>query len=88
MQGLKPDKVLWAKVNAVILDQNMGVVFSTFINAMSQMIVQAGIANTEDEARVKLAAMVLSPDTHKEPGALLTQLQAEIGLLNDGKWMG
>lgn len=87
MLGIKPDHKLWAKVNAVIMGESMGSVLITFISAMTNMIWQAGFAKDEMDARVKLAAMLLSPDTSPKPGSLEPGLKAAYKEMDDGKWL-
>ena len=61
---IKPNAKLWKKVNRLLIREkyNMGETMVTFIGAMSNMIIQADIARTEDAARAYLAAMVISPE--------------------------
>lgn len=87
MLGIKPNPVLWAKVNKVIMGESMGTVLITFISAMTNMIWQAGFAKDAMDARVKLAAMLLSPDTSPIPGSLEPGLQAAYKEMDDGKWV-
>jgi hypothetical protein len=87
MLGIKPNKKMWERVNAVIIGASVGEVIITFQSAMCQMVIQAGVATDEEGARVHLAAMFLSPDSSNKPGSLLPRLQAEIAKLDDGKWL-
>lgn len=87
MLGVKPNKKLWAKVNPVIMGESAADVIVTFISAMCQLCMQAGVCKDENEARAHLAAMLLSPDTDTKPGSLLPLVQAELAKMNDGKWI-
>jgi hypothetical protein len=85
MRGFKPNHAIWKRMNESVLGENVAVVMITMISGMLQMLIKAGVSSDEESARVSLAAMVLSPDTHPQPGALLPRLQAEIAKLGDGK---
>lgn len=87
MRGFKPNKKLWERVNAVITEESMADVLTTFISAMGQMLIKAGVAGCENQARAHLAAMLLSPDTSDKPGSLVPLLDAEFAKLSDGKWI-
>ena len=86
MRGIKPNGKMWARVNAVIMGEGMGEVIITFVSAMCQMIIAAGVCADERSARVHLAAMILSPDDGPV-GSLLQRLHAELAKLDDGKWL-
>lgn len=86
MRGIKPNKKIWERVNAVIIDENAAVVLITFQSAMCQLLIQSGVARNEDHARAQLAAMLLSPDTGPV-GSLKPMLDAELANLDDGKWI-
>lgn len=88
MRGFKPNQEMWAKVNQVIKDESLADVFSTFINALCQQLIHAGVAKDENEARVQFAAMILSPDNAAKAGSLLEALKKEFKKLDDGKWIG
>ena len=81
MMGVKPNKVLWSRVNQVILGESTAEVMITFISAMCQMLIAAGAVRDEEQARVHLAAMLLSPDTGPV-GSLVPRLKAELRKLN------
>lgn len=87
MLGVKPDKKMWARVNKVIMGENAAVVLVTFQSAMCQLLIQNGVAQTEDQARAHLAAMLVSPDRDPMPGSLVGLMQAELLRLSDGKWL-
>lgn len=87
MRGFKPNAKLWKRVNKVIMGENAAVVVVTFQSAMCQMIIQSGACTTEDEARVCLAASLLSPDDNPKVGSLADRLPAEFARLKDGKWL-
>lgn len=88
MLGFKPNHQMWARVNAVIMGESAAEVIVTFIGAMSSMLIEAGVAENELQARVHLAAVLLSPDTAgAKPGSLVPLLQAEFAKLDDGKWI-
>ncbi len=85
MRGFPPNQELWAKVNAVLLDENMADVTSTLISGMCALLVHAGVVTGEKQARAHLAAMLVSPDD-APPGSLVQMMHAEIVKLDDGKW--
>lgn len=87
MQGFKPNAKIWERVNVAILDENMGVVLITIQSGLCNLLIANDLAKDETEARVRLAAMLLSPDASPVPGSLVPLLKAELELLNDGKWM-
>ena len=88
MLGFKPNKAIWARVNAVIMGESAAEIIVTFIGAMSTMLIQAGVAENELQARAHLAAVLLSPDTAgAKPGSLVPLLAAEFSKLDDGKWI-
>lgn len=87
MRGFKPNKKMWDRVNAVIMGESAADVISTFISAMCQLLIQAGVVGCENTARAHLAAVLLSPDTSDKPGSLVPLLDAEFKKLNDGKWI-
>jgi len=87
MLGVKPDTKLWSRVNEVIMGESVAKVVITFISAMCQMLIRSGGCSTEEQARVQLAAMLLSPDTAQKPGSLLPMLGDELKRLDDGKWI-
>jgi hypothetical protein len=87
MRGVKPNKLLWEKINLALLDANLGEAIVTIVSGLSQLIIHAGAAKDEHDARVMLCAMVLSPDDLANPGGLLPRLQAEILRLDDKKWI-
>jgi hypothetical protein len=83
---VKPNKAIWARVNPVIMGESLADVIVTFQSAMGQMLIAAGVAATEEQARAHLAAILLSPDTGENPGALMSLLQAEIARIKAGLW--
>ncbi len=87
MLGFKPNQKLWAKINAVILDESAADVINTCHSAFCQILINGGICPDEDHARAHLAAMLLSPDKNPKPGSLMPLLPAELVRLNDGKWV-
>jgi hypothetical protein len=87
MRGFKPNQKMWARVNAVIMGESAADVITTFISAMAQILIQAGVAADESHARAHLAATLLSPDTGDKPGSLVHLLDGEFAKLNDGKWI-
>lgn len=86
MRGFKPDHRIWAKVNAAILNENAASVATTLISGLCAILKDAGVVGDESEARVHLAAMLLSPDTGPV-GSLASRLPAEFVKLDDGKWI-
>ena len=86
MRGYKPNQAMWAKVNQAILDENAAEVLVTLISGMQAILVSSGVATSERQARVALAAMLLSPDDGPV-GSLQSELAAEFKKLNDGKWL-
>jgi hypothetical protein len=86
MRGISSDAELWAKINRVILDDNAAVVLVTLIDGMCSLLMHSGVAASSDDARVHLAALVLSPDDGRPAGSLIPRLQAECARLEDGKW--
>ena len=86
MLGFKPNHAIWNRVNQAILGENAAEVMVTLISGMSALLVQAGVSGSERQARVSLAAMLLSPDDGP-PGSLAPDLTAEFAKLNDGKWL-
>lgn len=87
MIGVKPDKKMWARVNAAIMGDNAAVALVTLTSGLCALLVDAGVAADEPHARAHLAAILLSPDTATKPGSLLHLLHAEIARLDDGKWL-
>lgn len=84
---IKPNEKLWKKVNQLLIreDALAGETLVTFIGAMANIILQSGVARTEDAARAYLAAMVISPEGHtgKLRGLMdeaLVKLAAEKGI--------
>lgn len=71
------DPVLWARVNQVILGENMAIVLTTLLNGLSMFLIEAGIASTEEQARAHLAAMLVSPD-NAPPGSLKSLFEEEL----------
>ena len=86
MQGIKPSKAIWARINDAIVNENAAEVLVTMISGASAILVEAKVCRDEQHARVHLAAMILSPDTGKV-GSLLPKLQAELSRIDDGKWI-
>ena len=87
MKGVKPDKVIWDRINQEILDENAAVVMVTMIDGMCSILVESGAITTREKARVHLAAMLLSPDDGSEPGSLIGELAVELAKLRDRKWI-
>lgn len=83
MYGFKPNEDIWKRVNAAIMGEDMGETAVTLISGLCSMLMVAGVAKDETQARVHLAAMLLSPDGSPEPGALLPMLDAELKRLGD-----
>ncbi len=83
---VKPNKEIWDRVNPVIMNESVADVIVTFHSAMGQMLIQAGVVTTEEQARAHLAAILLSPDTSDEVGTLMPLLQAEIARIKAGLW--
>jgi hypothetical protein len=86
MRGIKPNKKMWDRVNQAIKDENAGVAFVTIISGLCHMLMHLGVVKDEDQARIHLAAMIISPDD-RPIRTLLPKLQAELARLDDGKWM-
>lgn len=86
MQGFKPNHEIWARVNQAILDENAAVVLVTLISGMCSLLMHAGVCKDERQARVHLAACLLSPDD-APVGSLAPRLKDEFKRLNDGKWL-
>jgi hypothetical protein len=89
MLGFKPNHEMWARVNAVIMGENMAEVTVTFISALCSMLIQAGAATDEAHARAHLAALLLSPDSSAKAGSLLPLLAPELAKLRreEGVWI-
>ena len=86
MKGIKPDPEMWVRVNQAIFGENAAVAIVTMISGMCGLLIEGGIAEDEESARIHLAAMILSPDDGRPVGSLLPRLQAECAKLDDGKW--
>lgn len=74
----RPNQRIWGKVNQAILGENAGEAIATIISGLSMLIINTGVCKTENEARVHLAAVLLSPDDSAQAGALLPMLRAEL----------
>ncbi len=73
---VKVDHELWRKVNLVLLDENAGIVAATLIGGLCGLLTSIGVAKDDEQARIHLAAMVLSP-IGAPVGSLIKRLQAE-----------
>jgi len=82
---VKPSQRIWSKINGVLLDENAAEVLVTLIDGMCSLLVSFGAVANDEEARVHLAAMLLSPGTHPEVGSLAPRLEAEFERLRAGK---
>jgi hypothetical protein len=88
MLGYKPNHKIWTRINAAILNENAAEVLATCIGGMCSLLISAGVVANHRQARVHLAAVLLSPDTAPKPGSLLPELPAELARLDDGgKWI-
>jgi hypothetical protein len=80
MIAMRPNHELWRRINETILDENVGEVLVTIFSGLSMALVEAGVAETERDARVHLAAMLLSPDDG-EVGSLADRLPGHFAML-------
>lgn len=80
------DPKLWARVNLALRDANPGTAISTMLTGMGAIIVAIGEAKDLDEARVILAAMVLSPADRKI-GALADRLPDALAKLRGDRYL-
>jgi hypothetical protein len=80
MPSVKPSPRIWKKVNEAILDENAGEVMVTLIGGMTSLLIANGVCESDRQARVHLAAMLLSPDTGAV-GSLVKDLPAEFARL-------
>jgi hypothetical protein len=87
VRGVKPSPALWKRVNEAMMNENAAVAVITLQSGLAQLLIQAGVCSTEEQARVHLAAMLLSPDNAPHAGSLLPQLQAEIARISGGGWL-
>lgn len=83
MRGIKPNKRIWKRINKAMLGENAAEVLVTLISGVSMILVKAGVAPDERQARVHLAAMLLSPDDG-EVGSLAPLLIPEFEALRKG----
>ena len=76
------DHDLWLKINLVLVESStdMAVGLSTMIEGMVSLLKDAGVAKTNEEARVQLAASLLSPN-EGEVGSLVPMLEKELNKL-------
>jgi hypothetical protein len=86
MLGYKPSEKIWKRVNDAILNENAAVVTVTLIGGLCSLLIASGACSNVRQARVHLAAMLLSPDDGPV-GALAAELPAEFARLDDGKWV-
>lgn len=80
------DPKLWAKVNLALRDSNPGTAISTMLSGMCALLVATGGADDLDEARVALAAMVLSPGD-RQIGALADRVPDALARLRGSRWL-
>lgn len=83
MFNAKPDERIWKRINLAILDENAGVVLTTMIGGMCSLLISAKVVTSIRQARVHLAAMLLSPDD-APVGSLVPELEAELERLKSG----
>jgi hypothetical protein len=74
MAVFKPSRDIWDRINYAIVGENTATVLVTLISGMTSILVDAGVCETDEEARAHLAAIILSPDTGPI-GALAPQLE-------------
>ncbi len=76
------DHELWRKVNIVLVESkaDMGTALSTMIEGLVSLVKSTGVVSTNEEARVHMAAMLLSPN-EGDVGSLLPMLEAELNKL-------
>lgn len=87
MSTCEPSERIWRKVNAAIMGENSAEIVATLLSGICAVIRDSGVAEDEDEARVVLAATILSP-SDRPVGSLADRLPAEIDRLrNDGAWV-
>ena len=60
MPEYKPDHEIWKRVHQVILGENTAAVVVTLLSGICTLLVDAGIVETEADARAHLAAMLIS----------------------------
>lgn len=80
------DPKLWAKVNLALRDANPGTAIATMLAGMGAILVATGEVEDMDEARVTLAAMVLSP-ADRRIGALEDRVPAALAKLRGSRWL-
>lgn len=80
------DPKLWAKVNLALRDSNPGTAIATMLNGMCAILVATGGADDLDEARVILAAMVLSP-ADRRIGSLADRVPDALAKLRGDRWL-
>jgi hypothetical protein len=68
---------LWARINAVLVGENMGEALVTMIDGMVSIFISIGVAPDDPHARAHLAAIMLSP-LGAPPGSLQPLLNAEL----------
>lgn len=82
--SVQPNKAIWERVNAAIVGENLGEVITTLNSGLCALLVDAGACATENEARVQLAAILLSPNNSPKVGSLFPLLEAALEKLRLG----
>lgn len=77
MLKIKPNSEIWARVNQAIMNENAGEVVVTVLGGMCSILLSAGAVASVRQARIHLAAMLLSPDDGPV-GSLVVELVAEL----------
>lgn len=80
------DPKLWAKVNLAIGASTPGIAIATMLTGMCKILQATSEAEDMDEARLMLAAMVLSPGDRKI-GALADRLPEALARLRGVRWL-
>ena len=80
------DPELWAKINFALCQSTPGVAQATMIIGMCTLMQATGEAEDADQARVMLAAMILSP-ADRHIGALADKLPDELAKLRGRRWL-
>ena len=80
------DPKLWARVNLALRDSNPGTSIATMLAGMCKILQATGEAKDMDDARLMLAAMVLSPGD-RPIGALADQVPDALARLRGTRWL-
>lgn len=87
---MKPDHALWAKINGVIFGVDGGLATATLIAGLIAIVKSAYLQEekvklSEDEARSKLAAMILCRDDMPASARLVEMVTQDIEILRNQK---